>query len=487
MAAAALAHLLLLAGGVRCVDLLGVSDLHGRLEAIAEIGARAEALRRRGPTLLLDAGDSLQGTLEAYLDQGAPVVEAYGLLGMAATVTGNHDFDYGLEALRRRAAEAPYPFLAANLRDRATGHLPEWKNLHARRLIRLPNGLAVGLLGLAGRDTPWVTMPRNVAGLAFLDPAREAVAQARYLRAEGADLVVALAHVGGRCPGGGPAERDGRACAADGELQRLVRKLPAGTLDALVGGHTHELVADLVEGTAVVQAGAHGAFLSWVTLCEGRPPEVHPPVRVGPGEPFLGAVQPLDPRLAGAVERRLAAARSERERPLGARLRQPLTRSRTAPSSLGAAAAQSLRAAARSDFALVNPGSLRADLPAGEVRAGDLFEALPFDDRLAVLRLTGADLEALLVRLERSGKGFPQVAGLVLGPDGPRTCAGAPLGPRRRYAVATNEFLASGGDQPLPSRLRAGEVELVEGKWIRELLAEWLRKAPAEKVGAGCP
>jgi len=487
MAAPALVLHLLLAADPRCVELLGVSDLHGRLEAIPEIGARAEALRRRGPALLLDAGDSLQGTLEAYLDQGAPVVEAYGLIGVAGTVTGNHDFDYGQEALRRRAAEASYPFLAANLRERATGHLPEWKNLHARRLVRLPGGLAVGLLGLAGRDTPWVTMPRNVAGLAFLDPAREAAAQARQLRAEGADMVVALAHVGGRCPGGGQADRDGRACAADGELHRLVRKLPRGTLDALVGGHTHELVAELVEGTAVVQAGAHGAFLSWVTLCEGRLPEVHAPIRVRPGEPFLGAVQPLDPRVVAAVERRLASARAERERPLGARLRQPLSRSRTAPSPLGAAAAQSLRAAARSDFALVNPGSLRADLPAGEVRAGELFEALPFDDRLAVLRLTGAELERLLVRLERGGKGFPQVAGLVLGPDGPRTCAGAPLEPRRRYALATNEFLASGGDQPLPSRLRAGQLELVQGKWIRDLLADWLRKAPAERVGAACP
>jgi 2',3'-cyclic-nucleotide 2'-phosphodiesterase (5'-nucleotidase family) len=254
-----------------------------------------------------------------------------------------------------------------------------------------------------------------------------------------------------------------------------------------VGGHTHELIAGVVEGTAVLQAGARGAFLSRATLCEGRPPIVHPPDRLRPGEPFLGEVLAPEPRVAAAVAARRAAAQAERDRPVGVRLARALPRSRTGPSPFGAAAAQSLRSAARADFGLVNAGSLRLDLPAGELRHGDLFEALPFDDRLVVLTLRGDEIADLVARLARSGKGYPQLAGLVLQADGPRTCAGGRLEPRRRYTVATNEFLATGGDQPGKVRLPAGRVRLVEDAWIRPLLAEWLRTAPPERVAEACP
>ncbi len=473
---------LLLSSAPRCVEVLALSDLHGHLAALPEVGARVEALRARGPVLLLDAGDALQGTLEAARGQGAAVVEAYAELGVAAAAVGNHDFDFGADALRARMREAPYPFLAANLAEKASGAPPAWPGLASRKLVRLPGGLAVGLLGLSARETAYTTMPRNVAGLTFADPLPAAAREAAALRAEGAHLVVALAHVGGRCR----ERRAGATCPASGELRRLAERLPPGAVDALVGGHTHELVAERIGTTGVVQAGKHGEHLGWITLCEGRAPEVHPPVALRPGEPFLGAVRQPPARLAALVERHRQAVRQEGGEPVGAVLARRLTRSRTGPSPLGAATAQGLRAAAGADFGLVNPGSLRADLPAGRLTRGQLHEALPFDDRVAVLTLTGAELSQLVARLQRSGKGFPQVAGMLLGAEGPRACSGEPLAEGRRYRVATGEFLATGGDQRRRG-LRPEQVALLEGPAMREALATWLRRAPAERLAAQCP
>jgi len=471
-----------LASAPRCVEVVALSDLHGRLEALPEVGARVEALRARGPVLLLDAGDALQGTLEADRSQGAAVVEAYAALGVAAAAVGNHDFDHGAEALRARMREAPYPFLAANLAETESGALPPWPGLAARRLVKLPGGLSVGLVGLSARETAYTTMPRNVAGLSFSDPLPAAAREAAALRAEGAGLVVALAHVGGKCR----EPRVGATCPAAGELRRLAEELPPGAVDALVGGHTHELVAERVGAVGVVQPGKHGEHLGWITLCEGRAPEVHPPVRLRPGEPFLGAVRAPPAGLVALVERRRQAVRQEGREPVGAVLPRKLGRSRTGPSALGAAAAQALRAAAGADFGLVNAGSLRADLPAGPLTRGQLHEALPFDDRVAVLTLTGAELERLVGRLQRSGKGFPQVAGLLLEAEGPRACSGEPLEEGRRYRVATGEFLATGGDQRRRG-LRAAQVELLPGPGMREALAGWLRSAPPERLAAQCP
>ncbi len=478
------ALLLLLASAPGCVDVAALSDLHGRADALPEVGARVAAMRERGPTVVLDAGDSMQGTIEASLSRGEVVVAGYGALGLDATAIGNHDFDYGPEVLRRRAAAAPYPFLAANVRLRATGARPKWRNVYPRRLLRPPGGPVVGVFGLASLDTPVTTMPRNVKGLRFVSAEREAEEQAAALRAEGAEIVVGVAHIGGRCEDLGSPD-DLSSCDRESDLFELVRRLRSGTVDAMVGGHTHGFVNHRVNGVAVVQAGARAEALAWVTVCAGSPAQFHPFFRIGSGSP-----RPTpDPRVAAAVEPYLAAARAERERPIGVRLAEPLTRSRTTLSPFGAAAAASLRNALHTDFALMNAGGLRMNLPAGEITYGQLFEALPFEDHLVVLTLEGGEVEALVGALGRKGKGFPQLAGLVFDGAAVRACSGERLGPNRLYTLATNEFLASGGDglRSVVSKIPRGRVKVHEELLLRDVFAGWLKKTSPAAISTSCP
>jgi 5'-nucleotidase len=468
-----------------CVEILTLSDLHGRVGELPRLAAAMAPVRARGPSLLLDAGDSAQGTLEMTLSQGDAAATGLAALGVDAAALGNHDLDFGQEALRRRIAAAPYPTLAANVRDASTGRMPAWPNLEASRLFALPGGPVVGVFGLSTPSTPRQTMPRNAEGLRFQKLAREAERQARDLRARGASIVVGVVHAGGSCRELGSPD-DLSSCERDGEIFQLARALPPGLVDALVGGHTHGQVAHRVNGVAVVQAWAKGEAAGWVTLCAGQPARFHLPVR---GEGKEGGEAAVDARVAAAVEPALAAARAERARLVGVRLDRPLGRSRDHVSPLGATAAQAARAAMGAEVGLVNAGALRATLPAGDLTRGALSDALPFDDGLAVVRMGGADLVAVLRALSGFRHEAPQVAGVVFDGSSARTCAGAPVDPARTYTVAMNEFLAAGGDglRPVLSRLPPGALTVRPDLPLREATAAWLRTAPPSRVGRACP
>ena len=344
----------------------------------------------------------------------------------------------------------------------------------------------MGVFGLSTPATPRQTMPANTAGLRFGKLAAEAELQARALRARGADLVVGLVHAGGSCRDLAPPD-DLSTCDPRSELFSLARALPAGLVDGLVGGHTHGFLSHGVNGVALLQAGSKGQAVGWLTLCVGQPARFHLPIR--PGDEKAGGAPPEDPKVRAAVAPYLAAAEAERRRLVGVRLERPLSRGRDRVSPLGATAAQAARAAMGAEIGLVNAGGLRASLPAGELRYGHLYEAMPFDDGLAVVTMRGADLLSALAALSSFRNEVPQVAGIV--PDGAstRTCAGLPIDPARNYTVAMNEFLAEGGDglRRILARLPAGSKAVRGDLRLRDATLAWLRTAPPGRRGLPCP
>lgn len=476
---------LALAGPAPCVEILSLSDLHGRVSELPRIAVEIAPVRARGPSLLLDAGDSAQGTVESTLSRGDAAVAGLTALGVNAAALGNHDLDFGQAAARKRIAAAPYPTLAANLRDARTGRLPEWKNLEASRIFRLLGGPVVGVFGLSTPSTPKQTMPANVEGLRFARLAQEAERQAGELRARGAVLVIGLVHAGGNCRELGTPD-DLSSCDPRSELFSLARALPPGLVDALVGGHTHGYLGHRVNGVALLQAGAKGEAAGWLTLCPGEPARFHLPIRRGDDK---GGGAAADPAVRAAVAPFLASADAERQRLVGVRLDRSLSRGRDRVSPLGATAAQAARSAMGAEIGLVNAGSLRASLPAGDLRYGQLYEAMPFDDGLAVVRMSGADLMAVLRALSSWRREVPQVAGIVFDGSSARTCAGVPIDPARNYTVAMNEFLATGGDgvKGVLSRLPAGSITLRPDLRLRDAALAWLKTAPASQRGLPCP
>jgi 5'-nucleotidase len=255
----------------------------------------------------------------------------------------------------------------------------------------------VGVIGLANAGTAFLTLPANFAGLRALPLAPPVIAAAKDLRRRGAAIVVVTAHVGGSCKQLGDAA-DLSSCDGDSEIFQLARALPAGTVDAIVAGHTHAGLAQRVAGVPIIEAYDKGAAFGRVDidLSRSKTPRILR-TTIFPPHPIAKARDQLDrfdryegadvfiaPGVATAIEPALAAARRQRERKLGVVIARPIAPAYAAESPLGNLFADLMRAAhPKADVALTSGGSLRAVLPAGVLTYGQLHEALPFDDRFS--------------------------------------------------------------------------------------------------------
>jgi 5'-nucleotidase len=501
------------------VSVVGLNDLHGKIAALPVLGGYVDNLQARlggaGGVLVVDAGDALQGTLESNLTEGGSVVTAYQALGVKAAALGNHEFDFGpvgVEtrvtdpgadphgALEARIAEARFPFLCANLVERETKQPPAWKNLAPAALVEVA-GMRIGLVGVLTAETPDIVMPAYFQGLAVTPLAAALAREAQSLRERGADAIVGLAHAGAACKRfDDPA--DLTSCDG-GEILRVARELPPGLVDAIVAGHTHAGIAHVVNGIAIVEAYANGRAFSRVDLqfdaasrsVISRLP--HPPEPLCfpdaardapcPAASYAGATVAPEPRVSEAIAPALQLAQVRREQPLGVSVTAPVRASFRVESALGNLFSDLLLAAVpQADVAIINGGGLRADLPSGELDYGRLYEALPFDNRIATLELTGEELAKVIVEhVSNARHGIISVAGIratVRCERGELAATlerrnGARLEPRERVMVVTSDYLATGGDGLFaPARLAPQRIHPDLGNYVRDAIAKELRR-----------
>jgi 5'-nucleotidase len=539
-------------GPVR-ITIVGTNDLHGWvaphdrtaggsepiLGGIDAFAGYLKILRQKRPdeVVLLDGGDLFQGPLVANLTEGEAVVRAYNMLGFDGVAVGNHEFDYGpvgpattadqpgedpLGALRRRMAQANFPFLAANVIERRTGRPPEWP---AKRTVLIERqGVRIGLIGLSTPTTPQVTLAQNVEALQFDALAENATAAARELRSQGAQVVVVTMHAGSGC---GQAHgtsttndpHDVSRCDDRGELFKMMRSLPPGTVDAVVGGHTHQYLAHFVDGVPAIQSGAFGVAFGAIELWVDRRSGKVDPSRTTIWRPvplcravweetgdcegersgalvaptFLGETVVPDAGVRAALAPDFERVRTTEEERLGPTLSAPLTRVRLAESTLGDFVADVLRGSiSGADVAATNSGGLRADVAAGPVTYGHVYNAIPFDNRVAVVELTGSELLDVL-SLGLSGEhGVLQISGIRLEAvrPGAKPCEGQPrivkatlsdgraVDPAATYRLATNDFVVTGGDGFGPVFDRIGREHVKVRKDLpplREVVVSHLR------------
>src|SRR6059036_807223 len=355
---------------------LAINDFHGALEpqvwpwsAERPVGGAA-ALKpwldslARGcfcTTIRLDAGDEMQGTPVSNFNFGRPAIAALNALGIDAAAIGNHEFDWTVDTLRARMADAHYPFVAANITDSAGTARPDWAEPF--KVIER-GGVRVAVMGLALPATPETTSPRNVRGLAFGNGAqavRRVLPQARAA----ADYVVVLAHVGAFCDGDGAAAPLGPA-ACHGEIIDLARSLDSGSVDLIVSGHTHSLVNTVVNGIPIVQARSSGAGIGVVDFVRvSAAGVVRREVRARIETPFADRIH-LDPTLVDALRLSQASVSVITDRPVarfGAELRRT-----GGEYGLGRLIADAQRNVAKSDVALVNNGGIRTTSRPGSRR-----------------------------------------------------------------------------------------------------------------------
>lgn len=468
------------AGAEDRLTILHTNDVHSRLEPInksdstcgpkdieakacfggtARLATAIAAARDSAPnSLLLDAGDQFQGSLFYTHYLGREVAELMERLGYEAMAVGNHEFDNGVPVLEAFARELDLPLLMANADlSREPGLAAEV----APTTVIEKGGHRYGVIGLTPRDNGVLTQAGRTIG--FEDPVEPVRRSVAALQATGIDRIILLSH-------SGYAEDQRIAAAVEG-------------VDVIVGGHSHTLLSNTVEGAAgpyptlvtapdghavpIVQAGSYGKYLGRLDLVfdeAGR-------VLEAAGEPLL-----LD--AAVAQDEGVTARIAELAKPLEALKSKVVAETaaaidgqretcRSGECAMGDLVADAMLSRVRDQgvqIAIANGGGLRASIDAGPVTMGEVLTVLPFQNTLSTFELTGAEVIAALEngvsQVEELGGRFPQVAGIEVdwspsgtpGKDRIRAVRlvvngkASPLDPAATYLVVSNNFLRGGGD-----------------------------------------
>jgi 5'-nucleotidase len=500
------------------LTIMGTNDLHGaldRLPVLAGFVANLRAARAAdgGGVLLVDAGDMFSGTLASNVTEGADVVRAYNHLGYAAAAVGNHEFDYCPEgpapttataggdprgALKARAREARFPLVVSNLIDASTGARIAWPNMPASAMVEVA-GIKVGIIGAITEATPFTTLVANLVDLQIARPAPAIAEQARLLRAQGAQVIVAAMHIGSSCKDLEHAD-DASSCDRTQELFDVLHELPAGTVDAIVAGHIHAGIAHRLDGIPVIESFASGRAFGRIDLQLSPEGQViashiakpHPLcaadqdghlvaiAECAPGD-YEGKPVVPDPEIQHIVDAAMAAVSERRREQLGVTLTHPVTRAFAVESPEGDWFADLMLVAhPEAQVSLINVGLLSVDLAAGELTYGQLFDAMMFDNAFAIVDITGADLRKLITTNLQRGGGILSWGGLTARArcqagvlDVQIRVAGKPLDDGARYKLATSDYVATGGVMG-PLELPDSAIRLT-GVIIRDALADVLR------------
>jgi 2',3'-cyclic-nucleotide 2'-phosphodiesterase (5'-nucleotidase family) len=410
---------------IREVTVLYTNDEHGWMEGMSpgqgaanlyQLWRDQEGYSKDGDFLVLSGGDNFTGPAISTWVQGESMVAIMNAMDYDASAVGNHEFDFGLQALRQRADEAHYPYLGANIRWRESGRpvtdlgiLP-WT-------LREVNGVAVAIIGLTTTSTPYVTNPEHVRELEF-SGYEAAVRQTMVdINDSNPDLVFIISHV----------------CMD--ELEPLVRSLQDLEIAMAGGGHCNELAAREIGKTVVLGGGFHFTSYARATF------------RYDIQARQLVSTSYLTRRNRGAdADAGIAAIVSQWADSASDTLKEVVAWS-AAPIARGEGLEQLIVDAwlavyPAADIAITNLGGVRADLPAGAITLSDLVNSLPFENTIVSIDISGREVSRALgenrrivvAGLEKRGSGW------VL------TATGNPLDMARTYSVLLNSFMYAGGD-----------------------------------------
>jgi 2',3'-cyclic-nucleotide 2'-phosphodiesterase/3'-nucleotidase/5'-nucleotidase len=450
---------------------LTAGDLHGSiLPGAGALGATMDSLAGECScgTLRLDSGDAMQGTPLADETAGRAAVEVLNHLGYAAAALGDHDFDWSLDVLRRRAGESRYPWLAANVFDSATGRRPPWAVPY--RILPV-GGMSVAVIGYITAETKTVLPPQRTAGLRFGEGELTIHDVLGEVATRKPALTIVLAHAGGAC--------DSVVCS--GEVIRLADELRGTGVDLIVAGHTHQLWTTRVAGIPILEAGSRGSAVGVADLVKTPAGGLEFRTRIAPVEE--GRVT-REPGLTAALETYRRLSDSLDARPI-AMIKRPLLRT-GAQFPLGGLLAEARRNLLRADVGLVLNQDIQADLPAGSATYARLSAVQPDRRNLVRLTLTAVQLRTLLEQVLADSVGpAAHVAGVQVRYDPRRATGrrvqsvtfqgGRKLRPQERYTLATDEATAGG----LGGYAMLAGIPAERGGYLDvEAVAAFLRRLP---------
>ncbi|WP_088008508.1 5'-nucleotidase C-terminal domain-containing protein [Indiicoccus explosivorum] len=457
------------------LTVMHTNDTHANVEKMPQLISAIEEVREHNEnTLLLSAGDVFSGSLYFNEFLGQADLELMNYAGYDAMTFGNHEFDLGSgeeghQGLVDFITNAEFPFVSANVdfsgdalfdglqNDVYTSEFIDGEIYDG--IITEVGGEEIGIFGLTTAETANISSPGSVAFAEYTAAAEEAVTA---FHAAGVDKIIALTHIG-----------------FDDSLQYdndIALAAAVEGIDIIVGGHTHTeleepyISTEFEDPTVIVQAGQYSDFLGTLDVIFGPEGEVvaydGELLDIEAFEPDAGALEIVGKYKPTIDELMEAPVGATAEVLLSAA--RDLVRAQEAP--LGNLIADGMLAAAQEVsevpvvFAVQNGGGIRADIDAGEITYGEVLTVLPFNNSLALMDLTGAEIKQAF---EHSVALYPELSGAFLQvSEGVQVVfdSSRPAGDRvvsievlqdgewvaidmdATYRIATNVFTAKGGD-----------------------------------------
>lgn len=454
--------------------ILHTNDMHGYMQAsdtCLGIGAVAQLKKdyqQQGyDVLLMDAGDYLQGSSFANFTQGESVVEVMNAAGYDVAALGNHEFDYGSDVLEKRISEMNFPAVAANITVDATGE----PFIQQNAVFTLSDGTKVGVFGLDTPSTATTSAPKNTAGLTFAQGEElyaAAQAQIDELKGQDCSIIVCVGHLG-------------EEASNEGNNAANVVANTSG-LTVMIDGHDHLVENQTVKDkerndVLIAETGYYLKNIGVLTYENGQFTDSL--VEVGT---YTGS----DPELEKMVAEETAEIEATMQEVVAVTdyelYGEAAPGNRTQETTMGDLASDAMywqvtqAAGSAPDAVVLNGGAIRASIKAGEIKLLDIHNVFPFNNQLCTVEVTGAQLlEALEAATQSSPDpmgAFPQVYGIkytldttvpyekgelypgttYYAPAAPGTritiheVAGKDFDPEATYTIATNEFVATGGD-----------------------------------------
>lgn len=424
-------------------------------------------------SLLVDAGDAVQGTLFFTLYGGEVEMKVMNLLGYDLAILGNHDFDNGMERLRDNVSASDAAWLSTNYSFAD----PKLRERFAPYKIYEFDGRKIGFIGL-NLDPVGMIAAGNYDGVSYNDAVDAANAAAWWLKHQlGVDFVVAVSHLG----------YEGVPSPSDIDIIENSRDI-----DLLLGGHSHTVITpgsgrEWVKNrdgkpVLVAQNGKSGEYISEITVdldSLSRAPRLRH-VRLGEGyqaddDSVVALVAPFRKGVDDLMNLRIGASA------------KPLPNDQPALLNFLSdfvAERGSELAGRKVDVALMNVGSLRRGLPKGDITQGMIISMQPFANKIEVMELLGKDLiEAMEVYARRGGDGLSDAARVTFDPATASvksfTIEGKDVDPEAVYLVATIDYLANGGDYMTPlknGRIIASSDDIVYDDLINYIKTKYKRK-----------
>ncbi len=450
------------------IVILHTNDVHGGIAGYAKLAAAKESYTTSGAyTLLVDAGDYIQGDPTVSASQGKTAIELMNSTGYDAATVGNHEFDYGYANLKTISAQANFPILAANVQyNGATA-------FDSHTIFTAANGKKIGVFGLETPETATKAHPAKIQGVTFVggqDMMKLAQTEVDTLKAAGCDYVICLGHLG---------------IDAESTGNRSIDVLNAVTgIDVFIDGHSHSTLDQIKAATN----GTGQVGNAYLTSTGTKLANVGV-VDIAPDGTITTSNVPLDTLTAENADTAAVIQRIQQQidADYGAvfaqsevQLNGEKAQVRTGETNLGdlitdAMLWQAGTLGEKVDAAISNGGGIRASLSVGGLTKKDINTVLPFGNTLYLVKLTGAQLlealEASTCSLPESIGAFPQVSGIeytvntgakfsstenypgsTYGKPNAvnrvtiQSVGGAAFDPAETYTIVTNDFLGAGGD-----------------------------------------